>query len=322
MHKASDCEGPNKAGATYYMGLVCTDGSEIAPTNKSAGNVGEDCDTGDGTVAISPVPFYNLHTALGLTAQESLCLNDKCAVKNNINSYLRRNINTDGKYDADALSFASAVAKTLVENSCNDDFEVDWDDKIINNLTGTALCVYNKLAKTNLTEIGIIQNTYIAFNKDLNFKEYYLTYSLDKITRNINGETKKNSSISYEIVLNNRFINNRAPIEIARTILHESIHALLLKHGYGPGTSSFVDLFKNYLLETTGNNDLHHAIMRDKYIIPIAKGLQNYDNNAEEFSYYENLAYFGLHQNLTDEQLEELRKAQIIARSKGLNCVE
>ena len=165
-----------------------------------------------------------------------------------------------------------------------------------------------------------MQQTYIAFNPDLNYNEYYLTYTLGNITGTKNANTKINSAISYEIILNNNTINNRAPIEIARTILHESIHALLLKQGYGDGTSSFISIFQNYISTTTGNNDLHHAIMRDKYITPIAKGLEKYDNYSEDFSYYEHLAYSGLHQELDQEQLLDLENAQNLARSKGLNC--
>jgi len=162
---------------------------------------------------------------------------------------------------------------------------VDVDEKIINELTGKAKCVYDKVFSKNITSLGIMQQTYIAFNPDLNYKEHYLTYSSKPLSGTINGETKVNSPISYEIILNDQTLNNRAPIEIARTILHESVHALLLKQAYGNGTESFIQIFKNYISSTTGNNDLHHDIKRNKYIIPIAKGLEKYDNSSEDFSY-------------------------------------
>ncbi len=197
---------------------------------------------------------------------------------------------------------------------------INEEDKITNKLTGKAKCVYDKLQQSNLMEHGIIQNTYIAFNDDLNYSSYFLTYSEKKLLGTKTGETKFLYNNNYEVILNSNYIANRAPIEIARTILHESIHALLLKHAFGDGTDSFIDIFRNYLSETNQANDLHHAIMRDKYVIPIAKGLQLFDNSSEDFSYYENLALSGLHQELTQEQLSDLSDATNKARNKGLDC--
>lgn len=202
---------------------------------------------------------------------------------------------------------------------------VDFEDKIINKLTGKAKCVYDKLKATNLLEAGIIQKTYIAFDDELNYNSYYLTYNLEKLGPNEdgvipNGVTKFLYQNNYEIILNTDKIDNRPPIEIARTILHESVHALLLKHQFGDGQDSFVELFKKYIKTTTGINNLHHSIMRDKYVIPIAKGLQLFDNSSENFSYYENLAWSGLHQELDAIQLNNVAAALQKAHAKGLDC--
>ena len=252
------------------MGLVCTDGSEIAPTNKSASNVGEDCDTGDGTVAISPVPFYNLHTALGLTAQESLCLNDKCDTKNDINSYLKQNINADGQYDADALSFASAVAKTLVENSCNDDFEVDWDDPIINKLTGKALCVYEKMQDLSSTLF-----TDILSKQFFGSKEAIVVFEVGEIpdendfvysARTYPSYAGDNSKRFFRIRLKSSFVQNASSIEIALALIHETIHAELLERCIQSGlilniASNGGYTFQNYGNFTVlNNNTLFNAI--------------------------------------------------------------
>ncbi len=194
------------------------------------------------------------------------------------------------------------------------------EDKITNNLTGKAKCVYDRLKSTNLLETGIFQNTYIAFNDNLNYNNHHLTFNSRKLGSDRSGQTFYISDSNYEIVLNSDYINNRSPIEIARTLLHESVHALLLKHAYGDGDDSFIEIFKDYIKKTTGLRELHHSIMRDKYVLPIAKGLQSFDNNAESFSFYENLAWSGLHQELTQAQLQALTTATNRARSKGLNC--
>ncbi len=198
--------------------------------------------------------------------------------------------------------------------------EEEEEDKITNNLTGKAKCVYDKLKSTNLLEMGIFQNTYIAFNDNLNYNNHHLTFNSRKLGSDRSGQTFYISDSNYEIVLNSDYINNRSPIEIARTLLHESVHALLLKHAYGDGDDSFIEIFKDYIKKTTGLRELHHSIMRDKYVLPIAKGLQSFDNNAESFSFYENLAWSGLHQELTQAQLQALTTATNRARSKGLNC--
>ncbi len=50
--------------------------------------------------------------------------------------------------------------------------------------------------------------------------------------------------------------------------------------------------------------------MRQNYVIPIANALKQFDNSSEsDFSYYENLAWSGLHQKLTNAQKAEVQKA-------------
>tara|TARA_R110001583_G_scaffold25008_1_gene90972 strand:+ start:922 stop:2034 length:1113 start_codon:yes stop_codon:yes gene_type:complete len=199
--------------------------------------------------------------------------------------------------------------------------EVIGEDRIINTLTGKAKCVYDNLMRRTLTNLGIMQNTYIAFNKELNYKEHFLEYELGVLEpASRTGVTKRVNSIYYKITVNSKQIDNRAPIEIARTIIHESIHALLLKH-YDTGFSSFKDIFKEYIKETTNFSDLNHSIMRDRYIIPIARALEQFDGKSEsDFSYYENLAWGGLQENLRDPKVVDINKATIKAREKGLEC--
>tara|TARA_R110000765_G_C18946712_1_gene608172 strand:- start:602 stop:2371 length:1770 start_codon:yes stop_codon:yes gene_type:complete len=308
--------GTHPDGGIYFKLCAVPDNNQNKSTLTAYGS---DCTNGSGTFAINTAakPVYKLSAAL-----------------QGILTFGQFEWFTDAQH-TERLSFASELVWFLIDNgNTNENIEfvlmaidavmdggsVDVDEKIINELTGKAKCVYDKVFSKNITSLGIMQQTYIAFNPDLNYKEHYLTYSSKPLSGTINGETKVNSPISYEIILNDQTLNNRAPIEIARTILHESVHALLLKQAYGDGTESFIQIFKNYISSTTGNNDLHHNIMRDKYIIPIAKGLEKYDNSSEDFSYYEHLAYFGLHQELNQQQLHDLNNAQNLARSKGLNC--
>ncbi|MGV8813689.1 MAG: hypothetical protein ACOH2D_06220 [Gelidibacter sp.] len=123
----------------------------------------------------------------------------------------------------------------------------------------------------------------------------------------------------YIISLNKDNLHNRAPLEVARTILHESVHALLRNH-YINATNSFVDLFGKYMKEKTGSNDITHAIMRDNYIPAIANALKQFDNNQENISFYESIAWDGLHQFLSQEEKDRIANNKVKARNRGLNC--
>lgn len=298
MHKASDCGGPNKAGATYYMGLVCTDGSEIAPTNKSASNVGEDCDTGDGTVAISPVPFHSLSIALGLTPFESLCLNDKCDTKNEINNYLKQNINADGQYDADALSFGSAVAKTLVENDCNDDFEVDWDDEIIKDksfLNTKADCVLESLMK----QTGDFKDVMDSFTN--NNSEYKIRFTTGQVRDNADAQTSAPDANGIITITVSPATAAGRDLEIAGILLHEGIHAQLQRIIVAGNKASynFSDAQYTWLLDLNewwiGKSSFpvataQHDFMAVLHVEPIAKAVKKLDSHLYPLNNY---MYFG-----------------------------
>lgn len=201
--------------------------------------------------------------------------------------------------------------------------EVDFVDKIINNLTGKAKCVYDKLQATNLVEPGIIQNTYIAFDSGLTFDDFHLSYETGTLSGNRAGQIEAITDHYYAITLDEGKTTNRSAIEVANTILHESIHALLLKHQYGDGNESFMDIFSNYITQTTGLNDLHHSIMRDKYILPMANALALYDGNREDSFIYENLALSGVIETLTAQQQSDYSFAVRYIRTRsGLNCEE
>lgn len=150
------------------------------------------------------------------------------------------------------------------------------DVEITNNLTGKALCVYEKLIRSTINNHNIITETFLFFGDGNPF----------------------NSNLIYNL---------------------ESIHALLRSH-YVNGTNSFVDLFGEYMKEKKGSNDITHAIMRDNYIPAIANALKQFDNNRENPSFYESLAWDGLHQFLSQEEKDKIVNIKIKIRNQGLNC--
>ncbi|RAV28475.1 hypothetical protein DN748_12705, partial [Sinomicrobium soli] len=195
---------------------------------------------------------------------------------------------------------------------------------ITNQLTGKANCVYGKLVGTALDNHNIIRQTFMDFGNGLNYDQSQLIYKQQagltgEDGKPINGSTGKAGSV-YTVTLNSDFIDNRAPIEIAKTILHESVHAIIRRQ-YNVTTGGFLEYFEAYVKDKVGYSmELSHDIMRDYYIIPIANNLKQFDNNQEPFDFYENLAWEGLHQFLSANEISAIANDINYARGKGLDC--
>lgn len=123
----------------------------------------------------------------------------------------------------------------------------------------------------------------------------------------------------YKIIINEDLLDNRSVLEIATTILHESVHALLYSK-YRNTRESFLEIFKEYIKSKTGKYDFSHSIMRDYYITPIAKVLKQLDNSKEGIEFYEILASEGIKKTLTDKEKKKLKLAKEKVRKYGLNC--
>ncbi len=124
----------------------------------------------------------------------------------------------------------------------------------------------------------------------------------------------------YHILINENLIESRSVLEIATTILHESVHALLMSQ-INNTPKAFEEIFKEYIKNKTGKDDISHPIMEKEYIIPIANILKQIDVNKEsDFDFYKSIASEGIKKNLTDEERAKLSSAKAKAREKGLNC--
>ncbi|MFD0834676.1 hypothetical protein ACFQ0I_02785 [Mariniflexile aquimaris] len=213
--------------------------------------------------------------------------------------------------------------------ACGDGYVFDYelntcvvDDKIINELTGKADCVYDKLIRSAITNHNLITDTFLFFGTGNPFNNNLIYKSEDNLVNEkgemLLGKFEKIGS-NYIITLNNNQINNRSPLEIATTILHESIHALL-RNQYINAHDSFVTLFGEYMKKRTGSNNVTHAIMREYYIPAIANALKHFDNNKENNLFYENLAWEGLHQFLSISEKNQILETIQQVRNRGLNC--
>ncbi|MBW8245243.1 hypothetical protein K1F50_20745 [Muricauda oceani] len=166
------------------------------------------------------------------------------------------------------------------------------DEKIINNLTGKAKCVYDKLKSSNG---NLFNETIGAFIDD---PEYNLTLKTGNcITTNdacTNPGDLNNIVITLEDV-------NQSPIGIAALILHEAIHAELyryvsrFKSGEDPNNRArLFQLYKFYKEQELGIGNIQHVYMTENYINPIAVSLRSLDGNKYPLDYYKSFAWDGL----------------------------
>jgi hypothetical protein len=111
---------------------------------------------------------------------------------------------------------------------------------------------------------------------------------------------------SYLTIIKPSYTNQATKIAIARTILHESIHAYIISYiddlagGNTQGFSTeFPDLWNNFVSKKYGvpaNNieDYQHQEMAENFINIIRDALAEYDNNQLDGTYYEHLAWGAL----------------------------
>ena len=119
------------------------------------------------------------------------------------------------------------------------------------------------------------------------------------LPNNINGRTSNLTNNTITIKINANTISNRTSLGVARTILHEGIHARLKEFMYREGNTinSFPGIYDFYRY---GKNWSHQQ-MASYYRGTIAKGLKQFDNGQYSDAFYNALAWVGLNENLTDK---------------------
>lgn len=205
-------------------------------------------------------------------------------------------------------------AKSFVEialEALANDAEVDFDEEIINELDGKALCVYNKLKSLSTDFKTMIQKF------DGQFPVAHLKFEM-KDLGNTRAETRApngaGSSPDYiiTIALNNNSnihgVNYRPNLMTAKTIAHEVIHAEMFRKLLSvlDNGGNIAGITRQNILDALDNNypgmynyyrqykNWQHQQMANHYRSTIADILKKYDNNQHSYQFYMDLAWEGL----------------------------
>jgi hypothetical protein len=133
---------------------------------------------------------------------------------------------------------------------------------------------------------------------------------------------------NYLIHINPNYVNQATKIAIARTILHEMLHAHLLAIVDDIGlANSIVDprefpVIYNAISNNIQSNTeaIHHQQMSMKYILPLRDALKEWDNSNQPDQYYEDLAWGALYNTSTFNFYHpqgSISRQRIIARNQA-----
>lgn len=199
---------------------------------------------------------------------------------------------------------------------------IELTDKFENNVK--VMCVYSKLIQTAARSFNPLVNSFLAnFSDGTTINPGDITFDLGSLD-GAHG-TCTQAGDDFTIVLNENTISERSSIEMARSMMHEILHAQI-GHSLEISIGSFVSNFGQYTSTIQGKlyTD-QHLLMMENYVQPMANFLKNFDNlngYSADDSYYKGLALCGLKDliSLSSSEFDEIIRAQDYFRNRGLNC--
>ncbi|MBR9854023.1 MAG: hypothetical protein GYB37_05505, partial [Algicola sp.] len=106
---------------------------------------------------------------------------------------------------------------------------------------------------------------------------------------------KTDGKMEWIITLDDDYVNNATQLSIARTIIHESVHAYL---GYILKVNRFsslsIGLQQYYIANNSEDENLTHHEFMEHFVEAMSISLSIWDNKKQAQSYYEKLAWGGL----------------------------
>ena len=199
--------------------------------------------------------------------------------------------------------------------------EIILDDNFLNT---KADCIYNKLN-------GLSQSFKDMIKKfDGEFPVAHLKYSIDfNMPDTTNAVTNNSGTYLIEIRINGNTLANRTAIGLARTFAHETIHAELYRKVRSVGGTVSInnfpgiyDYYRRYV------KNWQHEQMAGHYRETIVDIIKEFDNNQNSDQFYNDLAWEGLQNTTSWDQLspdQKIRIAKVITEYKkdgNKSCIE
>ncbi|WP_430817101.1 hypothetical protein [Carboxylicivirga sp. RSCT41] len=181
-----------------------------------------------------------------------------------------------------------------------------------------AECVYDKIKNT-----GLMKELLKEFvGSDI----YDVTYKVvpELIARNGNNAYGKiiPDGNRWTILINSHYFDKNVPVFIAKTIIHETIHAAIYQKVAAAGgldqldPNSFEQLFAYYNHYGT---DYHHKYMARHYVPKLAKTLALLDNNKYSIDYYTAISWSGLDDSYEWKSMTQDERDDIFDKTEEFN---
>lgn len=305
----------NGSGGDGYFG---SDGEEEnSDSNGPSGGTSSGSNATDTNVTtIVPVSpekeiFYEIDNCLTLTQEQAAWVKEQSA------NFLE-NPTIVGIYNFTKENNCSPEAKNFTEKAIEklmNDEELSFNALIIEeqikdeNLDPCSKNILNQLKSLTSNDIAKVLSRFGNVNSKYNWEIKTGTPTNPNNVFETNWNLD-NSGVpmanNYKTVVNISYVNNATDLAIARVILHEAIHAYILSNvdDYlnSPSTylqDNFSEVWNYYLAKSKGVDignieDAHHEEMANAFIEVISNALAEFDNNKQDSSYYEYLAWGAL----------------------------
>ncbi|MFD2035685.1 hypothetical protein ACFSKL_12850 [Belliella marina] len=185
-----------------------------------------------------------------------------------------------------------------------DDFDFEEEEEVTNNLTDPCASEifvqtscsldFSSVPAAMLNSLNINSGIMDMFANATNFQ--YTIKQENLVGRN--GKTDKLSSNEVVVTMDNTYLNTATKLSIARTMIHENLHAYFLHFSYA---SDFTQGLQNFVVQNNivGLPNAHHELM-GQYVLGMAVSLALWDvtygdnQNQLDFEYYIAMACAGL----------------------------
>ncbi len=284
------CNGQGSDRASITQVTSCTDGSVDVVVLMKNNSTTSPCPTENGDIGIitEDITYIKVANTLNLNKNQKDFLRKNTNIAIKIDKFLEKN-NTEK-----AKNWTKEVIKTLMHNP---EAEIDFEDQIINELTGKAKCLNIHLNKNGNTFIkDIFKNFQGDSEFDINIKSVEKVYR-ENTNIEINGKTIEPIKGVIKIHISTNKLSNMPALAAVRTLIHEYIHAdMYRKLNILSPTSGDIDFRKTYEKFKSGNFKAtpQHESMAKLYVYSIRDALKSFHKNVLTEDYNKFINYFGV----------------------------